>query len=117
MNLNEPERRRSGCLENPNGPLLTEEEKHNIVEELQSSDICGLKTLESLIYARAERRDLDEDLIDLVTDVIKLNGMVAMGESFSGIYCDNHDQIWELYYTMKMALLELCGITDKYWND
>lgn len=111
MNRNIEETKSNG------GPLLTEDEKRGIIKELNSSDICGLKTLESYIFARAERRDMQEDLCDLVQHVIALNGMVAMGESFEGIYCEYHDQIWELYYSMKMTLLELCGITDKYWND
>lgn len=96
--------------------FLTEEEKKKIVEQLESGDIGGLNMLKKYIYERAERHDMSIDLCDIVSSVIDLNGMVAYGETFDGIYCDHYEQIWELYYTMKMELLELCGITDEYWE-
>ena len=96
---------------------IPKEKRIEILEELMSSDICGLKTLESYIYAKADRYNTDEDLTDLVRDVIALNGMVAMGETFSGVYSEHHDNIFDVYWTLKDELLTYCGFTDEDYKE
>jgi len=96
---------------------LTEEERKKVVELSNEGDIHGLEYLRDIIKARTTDFHNKESLFDCVCDIIKLNGMVAYGEMFSGMCEDFYNELYDVYYKMKMKLFELCGITDKDWEN
>lgn len=95
---------------------LTEEEKDNFVRLMCEGDICGLEYLQKIVKERAPMLSTHEDLNDFVTFVIYLNTMVAHGEDFGGVCEMYYNEIYDLYYKMKMTLCELVGITDELWE-
>lgn len=84
--------------------ILSKEIKNNYYELLKSGDIGGLEYLEKEIENNFTKSDITEDIFDLVNFVIELNGAVAIGETFSGVFSENYDMIHELYLKMKTEL-------------
>ena len=95
---------------------LAEVEKQKAVELLCEGDIHGLEYLRDIIKERTTDYFDRESMLDFANSVIKLNGMVSLGETFGGIHEDFYNEIYELYYNMKMKMLEVLGITDEDWE-
>lgn len=95
---------------------LTEEEKDKFVKLLCEGDIWGLEYIRDIVKERAPHCDTLEDLHDFVETLIELNRMVVHGEMFGGVHEMYYNQIYDLYYDMKMTFCELVGITDELWE-
>ena len=95
---------------------LSENEKKTAIELLCEGDYNGLEYLRGIVEDRIPDYPNRESMLDCVRSVISLNGMVVHGEMFGGIHEDFYNQIWELYYDMKMKMLEILGITSKDWD-
>lgn len=89
---------------------LTEEEKHKAIELLDEGDIHGIRYLEKIVRERTYDCPTSERMIDLVRSVKSLNGMVSFGETFNGVHSELYDQIYDLYYEMKIIMLDILGI-------
>lgn len=94
------------------GIELTETEKINFFHSFNAGHFWGLKYLEGILNERATVFD-SEDIHDVMNSVLALNGMVAMGETFTGVHSNHYDKIYDLYQDMLGDLFCLCGITDE----
>lgn len=99
---------------------LTEKQEKEFMEKFKTGDIWGLKYLEDLIEneIKPKRKDINEDIYDLIDFVIQLNSMNSYGETFKGICAKHYDKINELYMIMKNELLNMFDNDfNKYWNN
>lgn len=101
---------------------LTEEQAEHFVKLHTNGDNIAYDYLLDVVKNELKIKDNGnrETIYDLFNAVINLNGMVAMGETFNGVFAEHYGEIHELYMTMQKEL-QSCFTNDfekyyeKYW--
>lgn len=94
--------------------VLTKEHKDEFFKRYDCGDISALAYLDSLIQNSKE----DEELKELSSCVCFLNYMNDIIETRSWEHFQRFDnEIVDLYFAMKIELLDTVGITQQDWHD
>lgn len=101
---------------------LTEKQAEEFVKLHTESDSTAYEYLLNIVENELKIKDIDnrETVYDLFHTVIELNRMVAMGETFNGVFAKHYEEIHELYMAMQNEL-QNCFTNDfekyyeKYW--
>lgn len=109
-------------MDNESRITLTEEQAEKFVKLHTESDSTAYSYLLNIVENELKIKDNNnsETIYDLFNAVLELNGMVAMGETFDGVFAEHYEEIHELYMTMQNEL-QNCFTNDfdkyykKYW--